>query len=108
MWWCAFRVRAVCAHRACVHGRSKYFRTVSILIFWARFCNNALVIMLVNMESPGRNGNLETTYPATFTVLRAFNLMTGDHRDFTVQWFYDVGRYFFGCKYVQYIASTFF
>ena len=70
--------------------RSQYFRTVTILIFWARFFNNALVIMLVNTETLG-SGSFETNYPATFTVLRYFNIMTGSHRDFTVQWFHDVG-----------------
>ena len=46
--------------------------------------------MLVNTETLG-SGSFETNYPATFTVLRYFNIMTGSHRDFTVQWFHDVG-----------------
>ena len=73
----------------CGH-RSQYFSTVSILIFWARLFNNALVIMLVNTETLG-SGTFETDHPALFTVLRYFNIMTGNHRDFTTEWFHDVG-----------------
>ena len=46
--------------------------------------------MLVNTETLG-SGTFETNHPAIFTVLRYFNIMTGNHRDFTVQWFHEVG-----------------
>ena len=71
--------------------RSDYFTQASVLIFWSRFINTAWVIIWVNAETPGPSVYLETKFPVTLEFLRSMFIFTGEHRDFTVAWYRDVG-----------------
>ena len=67
---------------------SDYLLTASLTIFWARFVNNGLLVMVVNADGLG---NLERVVPGLFFVLRYFGILDGSYEDFNSEWFGTIG-----------------
>lgn len=63
---------------------SQYFSRTSTGIFWARFVNNGILIMLVNANGLA---NVENVSPGVFDGLRFLGVLDGDFSDFSSSWY---------------------